>query len=217
MKSVRLLITKTDTARFISHLDMNRTMTRIVRKSGLNIWYTEGFNPHPYITFALPLPLGFEGMYEIMDIKITDDGFDISKIPDMLNAVCPPAIHFFDAKEPQKKVGAISSAVYEIVFDDSGALRNKLSAFLVKKPIIAKKRTKKGDMKEVDLSEKIKDFCIADQNGNTKLTVILPAGSNDNINPTVLLEAFYGENGDTYYCYDVKSTAILDENGKKFK
>ena len=201
----------------MSHLDMNRMMTRLVRKAGLDIWYTEGFNPHPYMTFALPLPLGFEGLYEIMDIRINDDNFDISKIPDIMNGVCPKSIHFFDAKEPDKKVGAIAFAEYEIIFDDVGEVRNKLSSFLVEKPIIAKKRTKKGDMKEIDLSDKIKDFCITVENGNTKLKIILPAGSNDNINPSILLEAFYNKNSDVYYCYDVTRTAILDGNMKKFK
>ena len=196
---------------------MNRMMTRLVRKAGLDIWYTEGFNPHPYMTFALPLPLGFEGLYEIMDIRINDDNFDISKIPDIMNGVCPKSIHFFDAKEPDKKVGAIAFAEYEIIFDDVGEVRNKLSSFLVEKPIIAKKRTKKGDMKEIDLSDKIKDFCITVENGNTKLKIILPAGSNDNINPSILLEAFYNKNSDVYYCYDVTRTAILDGNMKKFK
>lgn len=196
---------------------MNRMMTRLVRKAGLDIWYTEGFNPHPYMTFALPLPLGFEGLYEIMDIRINDDSFDISKIPDIMNGVCPKSIHFFDAKEPDKKVGAIAFAEYEIIFDDVGEVRNKLSSFLVEKPIIAKKRTKKGDMKEIDLSDKIKDFCITVENGNTKLKIILPAGSNDNINPSILLEAFYNKNSDVYYCYDVTRTAILDGNMKKFK
>ncbi len=217
MKSVRLFFTKKGDARFVSHLDMNRMMTRLVRKAGLDIWYTEGFNPHPYMTFALPLPLGFEGLYEIMDIRINDDSFDISKIPDIMNGVCPKSIHFFDAKEPDKKVGAIAFAEYEIIFDDVGEVRNKLSSFLVEKPIIAKKRTKKGDMKEIDLSDKIKDFCITSENGNTKLKIILPAGSNDNINPSILLEAFYNKNSDVYYCYDVTRTAILDGNMKKFK
>lgn len=217
MKSVRLFFTKKGDARFVSHLDMNRMMTRLVRKAGLDIWYTEGFNPHPYMTFALPLPLGFEGLYEIMDIRINDDNFDISKIPDIMNGVCPKSIHFFDAKEPDKKVGAIAFAEYEIIFDDVGEIRNKLSSFLVEKPIIAKKRTKKGDMKEIDLSDKIKDFCITSENGNTKLKIILPAGSNDNINPSILLEAFYNKNSDVYYCYDVTRTAILDGNMKEFK
>lgn len=196
---------------------MNRMMTRLVRKAGLDIWYTEGFNPHPYMTFALPLPLGFEGLYEIMDIRINDDSFDISKIPDIMNGVCPKSIHFFDAKEPDKKVGAIAFAEYEIIFDDLGRARNEIGSFLVEKPIIAKKRTKKGDMKEIDLSDKIKDFCITSENGNTKLKIILPAGSNDNINPSILLEAFYNKNSDVYYCYDVTRTAILDGNMKKFK
>ena len=134
-----------------------------------------------------------------------------------MNGVCPKSIHFFDAKEPDKKVGAIAFAEYEIIFDDVGEVRNKLSSFLAEKPIIAKKRTKKGDMKEIDLSDTIKDFCITAENGNTKLKIILPAGSNDNINPSILLEAFYNKNSDTYYCYDVTRTAILDGNMKKFK
>ncbi len=215
LKSVRLYFTKCDNARFVSHLDMNRFMIRIVRKSGLDIWYTEGFNPHPYITFALPLPLGFVGLYEIMDIKLNDDDFDISLIPEMLNKVCPPYIHFFDVAEPVNKTGKIAFASYEITFDDKGEIRNKLNTFLVKKPILVPKRTKKGDFKDIDLSEKIKDFSVTVEN-NTKLTLILPAGSNDNINPSLLLEAFYGENSDEYFCYDVVRTAIFDEKMKKF-
>ena len=43
--------------KFISHLDMQRFMIRMIRRSGIPVWYSEGFNPHPYITFALPLSL----------------------------------------------------------------------------------------------------------------------------------------------------------------
>ncbi|MCQ2454708.1 MAG: TIGR03936 family radical SAM-associated protein [Clostridia bacterium] len=207
---------KKGNARFVSHLDMNRFMTRIVRKAGLDIWYTEGFNPHPYITFALPLPLGFEGRYEIMDIRLNNDDFDISKLVSMLNGVCPSDIQFFDAKEPIKKVGEIAFAKYEILFDDNGEIRNKLNSFLVKKPIICRKRTKKGDFKEIDLSEKIKDFQTTLEGDNTKLMLILPAGSNDNVNPSILFEAFYNENPNAYYCYDVKRISILDKNLKDF-
>ena len=61
--------------RFVSHLDMNRFMTRVIRKTNIPVWYTQGFNSRLYIAFALPLSLGFESDYEAMDLKITDDGY----------------------------------------------------------------------------------------------------------------------------------------------
>ena len=216
LKSVRLIFSKKGRARFVSHLDMNRLMIRLIRKSGLDIWYTEGFNPHPYVTFALPLPLGFEGEYEIMDIRMMDDDYDISDIPARLNAVCPKYIQFERALEPQKKVGEIAFASYEILFDDEGEIKDALKSFLSKPSIIAKKKTKKGDIKEIELSDKIKEFTISDRNKDTLLKIILPAGSNDNINPSILLEAFYSDNADRYYCYNVTRTSIMDAALERF-
>ena len=70
--TVRIRFSKTGRARYISHLDLNRTMTRAVRRAGLPIWYTEGFNPKPKITFAAPLSIGTESMCEFMDIRLTE-------------------------------------------------------------------------------------------------------------------------------------------------
>ena len=67
--------------RFISHLDMTRFMSRTIRRAELPVWYTEGFNPHLYMTFALPLSLGFESDYEVVDIRLLDDNYDISTLP----------------------------------------------------------------------------------------------------------------------------------------
>jgi len=216
LKSVRLLFTKSARARFVSHLDINRFMTRIVRKAKLDIWYTEGFNPHPYITFALPLPLGFEGKYEIMDIRINDDNAPLGEIVDKLNSVCPPDIRFFDAVEPIKKVGEIGYATYDIVFDDNGNVAQKLKEFIGKDKIVTKKRTKKGDYKEIDIKEKIKAFDIGVVGNETKLSLVLPAGSDDNINPALLIDSFYNDFNDEYYCYTVTRTSILDKNMEKF-
>ena len=73
MRAVRLNFSKTGRAIYISHLDINRMMTRAVRRAKLPMWYTEGFNPHPYLTFALPLSLGQSSDCEYMDIRIEGD------------------------------------------------------------------------------------------------------------------------------------------------
>ena len=73
LKPVRIWFTKDNECKYISHLDLNRVVMRALHKSKLNIWHTEGFNPHPFVTFALPLSLGFKGVKETMD--------DVNAIP----------------------------------------------------------------------------------------------------------------------------------------
>ena len=200
--------------RFISHLDMTRFMARIIRRAGLPVWYTEGFNPHLYMTFALPLSLGFESEYDVVDIRLIDEEYDISTIPQMLNEICPPYIHFFDVAEPVKKAGDVAAAKFDVTFDDGCEIASDLDRFLSQESIIVLKKTKKGDLKQLEVADKIKSFSIK-QSDNTVLTITLPAGSTENLNPELFLNAFF-ENYGKYYCYTINRTAILDTNGKLF-
>ena len=200
--------------RFISHLDMTRFMTRIIRRAKLPVWYTEGFNPHLYMTFALPLSLGFNSDYEVVDIRLIDDEYPIAKICDTLNAVCPPYIHFFDAAEPVKKAGDVASAQFSIEFDDGGELKNPLNEFLSGNEIKVLKKTKKGDIKQLDVADKIIDFSVCKAE-NTVLNITLPAGSSENLNPELILTSFFEQFGN-YYCYVINRKAIFDTDKNLF-
>ena len=202
--------------RFISHLDMTRFMSRLIRRAGIPVWYTEGFNPHLYMTFALPLSLGFESDYEVVDIRILDDDYDIASLPEKLNSVCPPYIQFFGAAEPVKKAGDVAAASFSILFDDGGEALDGLNKFLSRGSILVLKKTKKGVEKEIEIGDKIVSFSTENIDGNTVLNVTLPAGSQENINPELYLNKFFDENA-KYYCYKVNRTAILDTNGQLFK
>lgn len=202
--------------KFISHLDMTRFMARAIRRAGLPVWYTEGFNPHLYMTFALPLSLGFESDYSVLDIRVLDDDYDISTISEKLNAVCPPYITFFSVAEPVKKAGDVAAAEFNITFDDGGDIAEDLNTFLSRESIVVLKKTKKGGEKEIEVGDKIKRFEITNLDGNTVLKITLPAGSVENLNPELFLNKFFEENG-KYYCYVVNRTAILDLNEKLFK
>ncbi len=202
--------------RFISHLDMTRFMARLIRRAELPVWYTEGFNPHLYMTFALPLSLGFESEYEVVDIRLLDDNYDISTLPEKLNTVCPPYIRFFDAAEPIKKAGDVAAAKFSITFDDNGEIGDALNQFLSRESITVLKKTKKGDIKEIEVADKIKGFSVDEKDGNTLLKITLPAGSTENLNPELFLNKFFEESG-KYYCYIVNRTAILDTNNNLFR
>ena len=97
LKPVRIWFTKDNECKYISHLDLNRVVMRALHKSKLNIWHTEGFNPHPFVTFALPLSLGFKGVKETMDIKLLDD-YNKEEIISALNNCLPSGIMVY---EPQ--------------------------------------------------------------------------------------------------------------------
>ena len=88
MKNVRIWFKKDFECRYISHLDLNRCMLRALHKSKIPIWHTEGFNPHIYLTFALPLSLGYESEFETMDFRLTKD-MDFEEVLEKLDVKSP--------------------------------------------------------------------------------------------------------------------------------
>ena len=73
MQNVRIWFSKTGVVKYISHLDLTRCMARALKLSGLPVWYTQGFNPRIYMTFAMPLSLGVSGLRECVDIRLTEE------------------------------------------------------------------------------------------------------------------------------------------------
>ena len=154
MKNVRIWFKKDGECRYISHLDLNRTMLRALHKSKLPIWHTEGFNPHPFATFPLPLSLGFRGVNECMDVKLEDDNYSFKEIPKKLNDCLPRGIRVFDVTEAVMKAGKIAFASFtmrvSIENKPSGLVCEQLKDLLSLDKIEIEKRSKKG-MKIVDI------------------------------------------------------------------
>ncbi len=212
MKNVRVFYKKKSRLKFVSHLDMNRFMTRTIRRTNIPVWYTEGFNCHAYITFALPLSLGFESEYEIMDFKVTDDSFSLDNVKSELIRVMPEYIEIIEVAEPKLNAGKIAFAEFEVAFEDiTDGVKNDILEFLSSNEIITTKKTKKGAEKVVDLKPKIKAY----EFNNDTLILTLNAG-NDNLNPTLLISAFEASR----YAlpdYTITRTKILDEQLNIFK
>ena len=73
MRKMRVMYKKTGRAVYISHLDIMRTFQRALKRADIDVKHTEGFNPHPYISIALPLSLGYSGECEFLDMVVLDD------------------------------------------------------------------------------------------------------------------------------------------------
>lgn len=210
MRNVRIFYKKKGRMKFVSHLDMNRFMSRLLTKAKIPVWYTEGFNQHIYMNFAVPLSLGFEGDYEILDIRIIDPNFSDADCLNALKAVANEDIVFVKVTSPWSNMKEIAFAEFLLEFDQ---IPTGIEEFLSRESIICLKKGKKGKFKEIDLIPKIKSFEVKD---NT-LKLVLNSGCEDNLNPTLVIDTFFEQTDKEKVYYTVKRTAILDKSGRLFE
>lgn len=215
MKSVRLWFKKDGLAVFISHLDMNRCMTRAVRRAEIPLWYTEGFNPHPYMTFLMPLPLGQSGMREPLDIRIEND-MSFKEIKARLNAVMPEGIEIVDVLKPEHKPNEIAAAEYEIdvYFESAGeaeGFRAGAESIIEGGVLNAEKRSKRG-IKTVNLCEMIRSFEANADEAKVRIKAILAAGNSVNLNAELLMNSLYSEFAAEPEKTDIVRTRLLRED-----
>lgn len=190
MQQVRVFYNKVRRLKFVSHLDLNRFFIRILRKSGLNCYYSEGFNKRLHINFALPLSLGFESENDAVDFKELDD-LPLEVIAEKIKAVMPPDLEFVRAAVPVHKTGEIAYAQYRLFFENA-RIKNELNDFLSKESIQVEKTGKKGKVATVDIKPHIHNPQITEDTNGTELVLYLPAGSPLTINPNLLLGAYDG-------------------------
>lgn len=167
---------------------MNRLFSRVLKRSGLPVWYTEGFNPHIFVTFALPLSLGFISEYDICDFRLTDVNFPLEKAVEILRDAMPESIEVVNIIEPVMKVKELSFAEYTLDIDCDKTNAEKIKNLLNSDEIIVEKTTKKKQIKSFDVKPKIKRIEITDIDEGLRVKLLLPAGSEDNINPTLIFE-----------------------------
>ncbi len=91
MITVRISFEKKNEASYISLLDLQRVMQRVLKRSGLPVWHTLGFNPHIYMTFACPLSLGQESECECVDVKTEAEARILPSGRLRSTPSCPPA------------------------------------------------------------------------------------------------------------------------------
>ena len=217
MLRVRAVFEKTGRSKYISHLDLNRCMLRIFRRSGLPISYTEGFNPHPYYSFALALSLGFESRCEIMDFNITDDAMSMEEIRDRLNAVMPEGMGIVSVALQQKKITAITHADYSFVLETEvpDKLKADIDRLLSGEEILIEKKTKKG-VKTVDIKPDLQVLSCRTSDRGVEMSLRLPAGTQTNYNPTLFVEALKNAGAVPFEASGMTRTAILCEDGTDF-
>jgi radical SAM family uncharacterized protein/radical SAM-linked protein len=191
---VRLKWSKSEGVRFTSHLDVGRTFERTIRRSGIDIAYSEGFHPHQKVAFGPPLPLGFVSEAEYLDIQLTVP-YDPAVLS-RLNESLPEGFEFLEGKPILGKSDSLSSitnlACYEVRLNLSSDQTEKLIRSTLDKSDLWVKRVSKQRIKEVDIRRFIRRLECEPLDDQTVLEMRLAVGSDGYARPEEILVYGFG-------------------------
>ena len=188
MNKLRMRFSKTGRAIYISHLDLMATMQRAFSRAGNRLKYSEGFNPRPQISIALPLSVGCASVCELMDFQLLEEQVDITCLKDRLNATMPEGIFVQEIYEPSRKNAELKWLKIEGVFeyDDRPVdiMKEQLAAFFARGSIVIEKKTKRG-FGEMDIRPAIREISFVSAEEGVLVRALISA-QNPTLNPDLL-------------------------------
>lgn len=222
----RIRYSKEGTARFVSHLDMIRTFERAVRRAGLPVSLTEGFNPHPRFSFGMPLPVGVAGLGEYVDIDL-EAAVPEENIVSSLDKVMPPGISITGARPVEgggKSLMAESERSYYLAGIEEqsltggpGKLQECIEEIMRSKELTVNRRKKEGGSVPFDIRPGILTLSARDAGGGVILLEMeLMTGSGLNVRTLEVIEALAGCGALEKDCHiEITRTRIAGHGGKE--
>ena len=188
----RLLFEKTGNAVWISHLDLMRLFQRAFKRAGLPLKHTQGFNPRPSVSIALPLSVGVSSKCELLDFELEDSDIGSGDIRDKLNDALVCGVRVLDVYETGRKVRELSLLRCCVSFEyDRGIPKGAVEAILnlfCRDTLVVPKKTKSGTVDQ-DIIPMIRNMQVH-KTGDRQLTLeSLVWCQNPTLNPAQLTAA----------------------------
>lgn len=220
MAKLRLMFTKEGRAVYISHLDLLRTFQRVFIREGLVLRHSQGFHPHPILSFALPLPVGQSSDCEILDFEVTAE-LDGDALAEKLNAYMPEGIRATACYVPTRPVRDLAAIRCRVEFVyDGGVPENaagEIADLFRREAVVIQKRTKRKQMADVDIRPMVLSLSV-EPGGEGLLLDAVVAAQNPGLNPALLASAV-----ERYLpalkpdFVRVRRLALLDSRGEPFR
>lgn len=187
--TLRIRFKKVGRLQYISHLDLVRTMSKILVRAKLPMWYTEGFNPKPKMIFAAPLSIGAESMCEFLDVRL------VKKLPpkeviEILNKNMTEEMQVLEAYYPTEKFTELKWLKYVMKVKsnmDSVLLAEKCNEIFAKDEITVLKKTKSGEQ-TVDIKPLIRSATARAEGELAVLDLTLSADQSKFLNPEYIAD-----------------------------
>ncbi|MBR3183920.1 MAG: TIGR03936 family radical SAM-associated protein [Firmicutes bacterium] len=183
--------------KYISHLDLLRVFKRAFKVMGLDIRYSNGYNPHPKMSFAQPLSLGYSSLCEYLEFE-TITPHDPESLREDLAKNLPRDLaitELFQFDSEVKTLAAESDACeYRIFVPFEGTeeeFRDLFTSYMAQDRITALKKMKKTKtLEEVDIKDKIRSWKVSKEGDNAVIDCILDSGSHSNLSPELVIKSF---------------------------
>ena len=221
--AVRLRFYKRGSLSYIAHLDLVRTVTKAIARAGIPVRYSEGFNPHPRLSFATAMSIGLESDYELLDIRLTKT-VDAERLMEAFNQSLTPELQAVEAYFPTTKFNDIAYSSYRITIHTDGAdeeMARACERALTAKPLVVFKRSKSGD-KDTDISGGIQSLSVRFDGEDLVLEATLAADNAGFLNPEYLVTYLKEHMG--VLCgaqnkehYTLLRTGLYQKNGELFR
>ncbi|HWI54738.1 MAG TPA: TIGR03936 family radical SAM-associated protein [Desulfobacteria bacterium] len=211
MPRVRVEFAKGDQVRFLSHLDLMKTIERVIRRAEIPIAFSEGFNPHPKMNFASALAVGVTSDSEYMDIELREET-ELGDILRRLSKALPPGIEIKQgrivADTTPALMAMVNRASYIVLADveqhiASDVLNDSVARFMEKTEVLIMKRTKKGP-KEKNIRPGILYFEAQPVGNDIEFTVTTVVSNEGNVRPEEVIGAFAKSSGLPIDCETIR-------------
>lgn len=186
--AVRLRFFKRGSLAYIAHLDLVRTFTKSIKRAGIPIRYSEGFNPHPRMSFSTAMSIGLESDCEFLDIRLVSE-VDTDRLLEAFNASLTSELQAVAAYIPESKFTDIAYSSYRIEIVTEGASRAlaaRAEALLTSGDVVVFKRSKSGD-KDTNISSGIHSVSVRYMDGALVIDTVLKADNAGFLNPEYLV------------------------------
>ena len=196
MKIIRTKFNKEGDMIYISHLDLQQLLQRAFRRAEIDLVHSQGFNPHPKISYGNALALGTESQGEYVDVEIVED-LSVEEYLNRMSEQLPEGIKFIQAKEIEKQEASLASVIeygeYIFTIETEKTLtkeyvKSKLLEFMAQDEIMITKKNKKGKIVESNIRPMIRNFDLLNiQDDTLTLEATIATGSKINLNTNIFI------------------------------
>ncbi|RKZ14589.1 B12-binding domain-containing radical SAM protein [bacterium] len=208
----RARFTKLGRLRFLGHLDFSRMLMRGLRRAGISLLYSQGFNPKPKVAFGPALQLGVSSESEYLDFESTEY-IDVRETLGRINEALPSDVRF----EALEAIGgqvpalgeAISAARYRVEAESGVDLTEVIEKFRRQEQVTVT-RERKGKLRTFDLAQELLSLDQLDS-GSARFVLIVRCGG-ASLRPDEALRAIFGDLAGA--CMLIREDLLVDWEGR---
>ena len=187
----RALFEKTGNAVWMSHLDLMRLLQRAFKRADLHLKHTQGFNPRPSVSIALPMSVGVESVCELLDFDLEGQTVSCDEIRDRLNGALIEGVTVREVYEEGAKLKHLAFLDCDLTMEYDGgvpeAAASKIDALLTSSAVV-EKRGKNGTSQQ-DIVPMIRELCLTESDANTLTLHTRICCQNPTLNPALIVSA----------------------------